>query len=142
MKIYNETKTQVLTDFDLSKGYLVDDKILVATHPSTEAVAKVSHIEVIAEYPNGGKDTIEVIDIPEQAAMKAWEEYEDIQVYKLFTAKELAEREIERLKNMLQSTDYKAIKYAEGQMTESEYAKTKTDRQNWRNKINELEVQV
>lgn len=53
--------------------------------------------------------------------------------------KQLAEQEIQRLKDLLSSTDYKAIKYAEGLFTEEEYAETKALRQSWRDKINELE---
>ena len=49
------------------------------------------------------------------------------------------EAEIESLKQLLSATDYKAIKYAEGVMSEEEYAETKNQRQEWRKKINELE---
>ena len=47
--------------------------------------------------------------------------------------------EIDRLKAELAGTDYKAIKYAEGWITEEEYAPTKAQRQVWRDEINELE---
>ena len=47
--------------------------------------------------------------------------------------------EIEELKEQLSLTDYKAIKYAEGLITEEEYAPIKAQRQEWRNRINELE---
>lgn len=46
---------------------------------------------------------------------------------------------ISMLKQKLQNTDYKAIKFAEGQLTEQEYAETKLQRQVWRNEINSLE---
>lgn len=46
---------------------------------------------------------------------------------------------IDELKNLLASTDYQAIKYAEGQITEEEYAEIKAQRQAWRDEINELE---
>ena len=52
------------------------------------------------------------------------------------------EQEIEILKQKLKDTDYKAIKYAEGQLTEEEYASTKFERQGWRDRINELEAQI
>lgn len=52
------------------------------------------------------------------------------------------EQEIEILKQKLKDTDYKAIKYAEGQLTEEEYASTKAERQGWRDRINELEAQI
>jgi hypothetical protein len=67
------------------------------------------------------------------------------------TAEEIAEREahqptafqrIEMLKSELASTDYKAIKYAEGWLTEEEYAPIKAERQAIRDEINALEAQV
>lgn len=51
-------------------------------------------------------------------------------------------KEIVELKRKLLNTDYKAIKYAEGQLTEEEYASTKAERQGWRDRINELEAQI
>lgn len=49
---------------------------------------------------------------------------------------------IAELKNSLAQTDYQAIKYAEGQLSASEYAKMKKQRQAWRDEINELEAEV
>lgn len=46
------------------------------------------------------------------------------------------------LKNKLQQTDYQAIKYAEGQISEQDYAPIKAQRQSWRNEINELEEEI
>lgn len=51
----------------------------------------------------------------------------------------IAKSEIAELKQKLKDTDYMAIKYAEGQITESEYAEIKTKRQEWRNRINQIE---
>jgi len=48
--------------------------------------------------------------------------------------------EIQQLKKQLSDTDYKAIKYAEGQISESEYASIKAERQGYRDRINELEA--
>lgn len=45
------------------------------------------------------------------------------------------------LKSKLAETDYQAIKFAEGWISEEEYAPTKTDRQSWRNEINNLEAE-
>ena len=50
-----------------------------------------------------------------------------------------AEEQIRELKIQLENTDYKAIKYAEGLLTEEEYAEVKAQRQAWRERINELE---
>lgn len=49
------------------------------------------------------------------------------------------ENEIKELKGLLNDTDYKAIKYAEGLISEEEYAPIKAQRQEWRDRINELE---
>ena len=46
---------------------------------------------------------------------------------------------IEILKHKLQESDYKAIKYAEGILTEEEYAPIKAERQALRDEINRLE---
>ena len=52
---------------------------------------------------------------------------------------ELWNREILELKEELNRTDYKAIKYAEGVMADEEYQQTGIQRQAWRRRINELE---
>lgn len=50
---------------DLSKGRLIDDWRRVFHRYVVDAEA-ISHEEVVAEYPNGGKDVVVVIDVPEQ----------------------------------------------------------------------------
>ena len=52
---------------------------------------------------------------------------------------EVWNREILELKEELQRTDYKAIKYAEGVLTDEDYQQTGIQRQAWRKRINELE---
>ena len=52
---------------------------------------------------------------------------------------ELWNREIFELKEELSQTDYKAIKYAEGVLTDEDYQQTGIQRQAWRKRINELE---
>lgn len=49
------------------------------------------------------------------------------------------EDRIAELKANLSATDYQAIKYAEGWLTDEEYAPIKAQRQAWRDEINELE---
>lgn len=46
------------------------------------------------------------------------------------------------LKRKLASTDYQAIKYAEGAISEEEYAPIKVQRHAWRDEINESESQL
>ena len=53
--------------------------------------------------------------------------------------KETKLNRIAELKSKLAQTDYQAIKYAEGQLTEEEYASLKLQRQIWRDEINKLE---
>lgn len=48
--------------------------------------------------------------------------------------------EIFALKMKLRESDYKAIKFAEGELTTEEYAPVKAERKAWREKINELEL--
>lgn len=50
--------------------------------------------------------------------------------------------EIRELKRSLAETDYKAIKYAEGVMTDEDYQATGIQRQAWRRRINELEALI
>lgn len=52
------------------------------------------------------------------------------------------EERIVELKRLLSDTDYKAIKYAEGALTDAEYESTKLQRQAWRAEINMLEEQL
>lgn len=52
-----------------------------------------------------------------------------------------AAEQITALKAELASTDYKAIKYAEGWLTEEEYGPVRAQRQELRDRINRLEAQ-
>lgn len=58
---------------------------------------------------------------------------------KLKSQEQKGER-IKELKQLLSNTDYKAIKYSEGLISEEEYAEVKAQRQAWRDEINQLEV--
>lgn len=78
---------------DDSLGYLKEETICVAHHEAVEAVEEQGHYETVAEYPNGGRDVAWVVDVPGVEAQAAWDEYEDIHRYILFTAEELAEIE-------------------------------------------------
>lgn len=49
---------------------------------------------------------------------------------------------IHELKRLLRSTDYIAIKFAEGEITTSEYAPTREQRRAWRSEINALETEI
>lgn len=77
---------------DLTKGYLKNETQTIH-HNAVQAVAEISHYETIAEYPNGGKDVEKVIDVPGVEAKDAWDEEEQVRVYHLYTAEELAAQE-------------------------------------------------
>lgn len=50
--------------------------------------------------------------------------------------------EIRIREQLLAQTDYKALKHADGALSDEEYAETKTLRQTWRDEINDLESKI
>lgn len=139
MRVFDENKIYELTNYDLERGYLKNDRLFIKHHPAVEAQMEQGHEKVIARYPNGGIDAEWIVDVPYKPYTPAYDEYEDIQVYVPYTEQQLAGREIETLKRNLADTDYQAIKYAEGVVTESEYAPIKSQREDWRYRINYLQ---
>ena len=101
MKVYNKEKTQILPEYDLTKGYLIEDTITI-NQPEIQAVAEQFHYETIKEYENGGKDVKKVVDVAgvEYQPAKTYEE--EIYVYIPFTTNELekqkAQQEYQELK--------------------------------------------
>ena len=91
MRIFNQEKTEELENPDLSLGYLKQEKLLVAHHGPQEEILRQSHYEVVAVYPNGGKDLQEVVDAEYRPAKEAWDEYEDIFVYIPYTQEQIDE---------------------------------------------------
>ena len=138
MKVYNEDKTQILTEYDLTVGELIESTITVTT-PEIKGVEEIGHYEVLQEYPNGGKDVKWVVDIEGVEYQPARTYEEEILVYVPFTEEEKIQIQIEELKALLVATDYQAIKFAEGILTAEEYAPIKAQRQAWRDEINMLE---
>lgn len=51
------------------------------------------------------------------------------------------EKRLDELYTNLCKTDYQAIKYAEGLISEEDYASIKAQRQAWRDEINSLQEQ-
>ena len=97
MRILDENNIELTEDqINLELGYLKPESIISMHHEATEEVKEIGHYEVIAEYPNGGKDVAWVIDVPGIEAKEAWDEYEDIQRYVLYTEEELAAKEAEK----------------------------------------------
>lgn len=56
--------------------------------------------------------------------------------------REHIKNEIIVIKGKLKDTDYQAIKFAEGELTISEYAPIREQRKAWREQINNLETQI
>ena len=90
MKILDESGIEI-KDPDLSIGYLKNDT-LVVHHNAVERVEEESHYEVIAEYPNGGKDLKKVIDVAGVKAKDSYDENIEIQRYVLYTEHELEQK--------------------------------------------------
>ena len=99
-----------------------------------------THFEVVAVYANGGKDTKEVVDVPAICAKPAWDEVVKERVFVPYSQKELDQLRIAELKQLLKDSDYKAIKYAEGCISASDYAPIKAMRESYRAEINMLEA--
>lgn len=88
MKIYDETLNTELESPDLTLGHLEQARRLVAHH---NAVERQYHYEVMEgtvtdECPEGLRREVEDV-----AAAAAWDEYEDVQRYVIYTDAELAE---------------------------------------------------
>lgn len=106
MKVYDETKTEILENPDLELGYLKTD-YLVKVIPEQEEVKQVSHKEIIrVAYTDGtvsvgnevdktkkvkGMEVREVVDVEGKPYIPEHEEKEEIQVYVLYTEDELLE---------------------------------------------------
>ncbi|MEE8706185.1 MAG: hypothetical protein SOH93_05500 [Oscillospiraceae bacterium] len=88
MKILDQHGNEILNP-DLGKGHLESDKLTIH-HDAVTAVAEQSHIEVIKEYENGGKDVEKVIDVPGILGCDAYDTYEDIERYIPYTTAELS----------------------------------------------------
>lgn len=51
-------------------------------------------------------------------------------------------QQIRELQSKLAATDYQALKYSEGWITEKDYTEIKANRQSWRDAINQLQAQL
>lgn len=81
-----------ITDPDLTLGYLKDDKVFVKHHeeiPERLPVKEIDYKNPIVEHNNGGK-IVQVVTVSEyQPHVEAWDEYEDVKRYILYTTEEL-----------------------------------------------------
>lgn len=169
-RVFDQDKTQELTDYDLSLGRLQEDKLVLAHHDAIEgktveenvAAAQadgktVKQIDgvwyiVTAAYENGGEDLLKVLPTEPKAA---WDETEKIYVYITYTEDELsamsANKAISEAKAYLRETDYIVLKIAEATAEgdaeqvaalQAEYAEQLAARKQARVKVNENEVKI
>ena len=89
MRILDKDNNEI-TRPDLEKGYLKIETIVIKHHDAVEAKQGKSHIEVVREYDNGGKDVVTVWDEKPVEAKDAYDETEDVQRYHAYTEDELA----------------------------------------------------
>lgn len=145
MRIFNQNKTQQLTNVDEKFGKLIPDK-LITHHAAVEPRAGRSHYEVIKTYPNGGQDVEEVWDEMPVQGKEAWDEYEDILVYVPYTSEELRTLQLRErivgIKEQLASWDYKTSKHADGDYTDAEWEEIVNQRKAWREEIRALETEL
>lgn len=106
MRIFDENGVAIESP-DMEKGYLKNDSLFIMHHEAVEAVEEQGHWVTIKEYPNGGKDVDWVIDVPAVEAQEAWDEYEDILRYVLYTEEELAEMEAAKEEAYKSSAEYR-----------------------------------
>lgn len=108
---------------DLSLGWL-EDKTQTIHHDAVAGVEEVSHYETEtlpagipaiyydADGREKGRDVCKVVDVPGVEAKDAWDEEEQVQVYHLYTAEELA-AQAEAKKKAEEATAAEAKKKAE-----------------------------
>ena len=107
-----------ITSPDLEKGYLKAETIVIKHHDAVEATPGKSHIEVVKEYDNGGKDVITVWDEKPTEAKAAYDETEEIQRYILYSAEEL--EKIAKAKEEAENKDAKLNSLYNADMTFSD----------------------
>ena len=85
---------------------------------------------VLIDIPQAEFETMRLAQLEYEQQLQKQAEIDEIQ-YK-----------INEIKAKLSQTDYQAIKYAEGFISEADYAQIKAQRQAWRDEINELEAEL
>ena len=118
----NDNNVISVSDYDFGGGEL-------AVEITDGAYDKLKGVNRVVEYVNN-KLVIRDYTEAEITAQRAKRERQTIC------------RQIISLKTKLKETDYQAIKYAEGQLSEEKYAVMKAQRQAWRDEINTLEAQL
>ena len=114
MEIYDE-KMELIVDPDLTLGWL-EDTVRRVEHEEVPAVQEIWHYETAAEYENGGRDVVKVVDVPGVPAREAWEENVPIQIYHPYTQAQLEEIEAEK-KRPTQEQRLQRVEEAMSRMT-------------------------
>ncbi len=127
MRILDEDGQEV-KDPNLELGHLEPDKVFVMHHdeiPEQLPVTKIDYDNPIETYPNGGKlvKTIKVSDY--QPHVPAWDEYEDILRYVLYTPEEL--EQIEEEKKAQEEAQKEAAEQAKKEQEEQAYKQLLTE---------------
>lgn len=106
MKIYDETKTKELNEsaIDYEKGYLKQDKLVMAHHDAVEAQEAVYKDREVVEA-NGGVSIYKDLVTPAVEAREAYDDYEDVQIFVPYTEEELTERKRYKRKPLLEAFD-------------------------------------
>jgi len=117
---YYDENFKKINEPDLSTGHVEQRERSVLISPET-----TKDVVINSEYDLHALETVPA-------------EYKT-ETYNIFIPYTTSEQ-IEKLKAAIAASDYKAIKYAEGWLTEEEYLPIKTERQALRDKINELEA--
>lgn len=85
---------------------------------------------VLIDIPQAELETMRLARLEYEQQLQRQAEIDEIQ------------RKIDETKAKLSQTDYQAIKYAEGFISETDYAQIKAQRQAWRDEINALEAEL
>lgn len=135
MKVYDDKLMVELKEYDLTKGRLEDAQLFIKHHEATERQVHYEVMEgtVTKENPEGLRREIE--DAP---AYPAWDEYENVKKYVLYTEDELAAI-AERKKQ--DEANAKAVE-EEMKKAQEEYEKQLKEEEDRKNLLDKLDAQV
>ncbi len=85
---------------------------------------------VLIDIPQAELETMRLAQLEYEQQLQKQAEIDEVQ------------RKISEIKAKLSQTDYQAIKYFEGFISETDYAPIKAQRQAWRDEINALETEL
>lgn len=109
-----------------------------------ELIETLAHRPAELKKPPYNYNVIELADKYSDAISSDFDDDFNFNITKYNNRKLMVENglKIAELINKLKSTDYQAIKFAEGQLSSEEFKPIKEQRQLWRDEINELQAQI